>query len=107
MCVCPEMSTSTSICRAIALSESRSPLGTHWCPCVTPIRIGECATVTERGSALYAGVSGQPETHTWHTHLVIVAADNVDVWRDGPEVFVRLAVAEVSSAQDLLYLPRN
>ena len=29
------------------------------------------------------------------------------VWRDSPQVLVRLAVAEVAGAQDLLYLPRN
>jgi hypothetical protein len=32
VCVCPETSTSTSICRANALRASRSPVGTHWCP---------------------------------------------------------------------------
>ena len=37
-------------------------------------------------------------------HLVIVSSDNMDVWRDGPEVLVRLAVTEIACAQDLLNL---
>lgn len=52
VCVCPETSTSTSSCLAMAFSESRSPVGTDWWPCITPIRIGVCATVTDKGKEL-------------------------------------------------------
>lgn len=49
--VCPDIKTSTSICRAIELRESRSPVGMHWCPCMTPILIGLCTTVIDTGNA--------------------------------------------------------
>lgn len=50
VCVPPLTSTSTSICRAIDESASRSPVGIDWWPCIRPIRIGGCVTVAERGN---------------------------------------------------------
>ena len=41
VCVPPLTNTSTSICLAIDDSASRSPVGIHWCPGMTPILIGE------------------------------------------------------------------
>jgi hypothetical protein len=50
ICVCPEIRTSTSICLASELSESKSPVGMHWCPWITPILMGAWTTVKDNGN---------------------------------------------------------
>lgn len=108
MCVCPETRTSTSSCLAMALSESRSPVGMHWCPCMTPIRMGVWVTVTDSGkllcSAPRAHVSTAIPQASGKTHLVVVAPHDIHVGRDAPEVLIRLAVAHVARAENLLDL---
>lgn len=69
VCVWPETRTSTSICLAIALRESKSPVGIHWCPCITPIRIGEWVTVTDIGNIVefYMPISASNQKVIRHT----------------------------------------
>jgi len=79
-----EINTSTSICLTNELSESKSPVGIHWCPCITPVLI----------------------VHDRHRQrerrLVIVALDDVPIGRYGPQIVVHLLVADVARSEDLL-----
>ena len=104
-CVCPETRTSTSIWRAMLERESRSPLGTTWCPWMMPIRMGPCVRVVESGKTSVCDMSevNRPD-HNQSTHLIIIPSYNMHIGRHRPQVIIRLLVAHVSCAQNLLYL---
>ena len=70
VCVLPLTSTSTSICLAMALKLSKSPVGIHWCPWTTPIRIGVCVTVALKGKFEVYTANQHPSIPLSSTHLL-------------------------------------
>jgi hypothetical protein len=104
-CVCPETRTSTSIWRAMLERESRSPLGTTWCPWMMPMRIGPCVRVVESGktSVCDGDMLNKSSKNNQSTHLIIIPSYNMHIGRHRPQVIIRLLVAYVPCAQNLLY----